>query len=116
MISMDLKQAIVVRADLGMGKGKIAAQASHASVNVLEKANSKVIEEWKQQGMKKIVLKIGSKRELLELFQKMKKIFPAALIKDAGLTQITPGEPTCIAIGPAEEIELDKFLGDLKLL
>ncbi|MDP6671086.1 MAG: peptidyl-tRNA hydrolase Pth2 [archaeon] len=116
MIIMNLKQAIVVRADLGMGKGKIAAQASHASVEVLEKADSKIIEEWKQQGMKKIVLKIGSKRELLELFQKMKKLFPAALIKDAGLTQITPGEPTCIAIGPAEEIELDKFLGDLKLL
>lgn len=113
---MALKQAIVVRADLGMGKGKIAAQASHASVNVLEKVNPKVIEEWKQQGMKKIVLKVGGKQELLELFEKMKKLFPATLIKDAGLTQITPGEPTCIAVGPAEENGIDRFLGKLKLL
>tara|TARA_Y100000310_G_scaffold327497_2_gene393979 strand:- start:11663 stop:12004 length:342 start_codon:yes stop_codon:yes gene_type:complete len=113
---MDLKQAIVVRNDLGMGKGKIAAQASHASVDVLEKVEAKVIEEWKQQGMKKIVLKVGGKMELLELFEKMKKLFPTALIKDAGKTQIAPGEPTCIAIGPASEIELDKFLSDLKLL
>lgn len=110
------KQAIIVRKDLKMGAGKTCSQVAHASVDVLDKANSKAIEEWKQQGMKKIVLKVGSKRELLELFQKMKKIFPAALIKDAGLTQITPGEPTCIAVGPAEEIELDKFLGNLKLL
>ncbi len=113
---MNLKQAIIVRTDLGMGKGKIAAQASHASVSVLEKVDSKDIKEWKSQGMKKIVLKISGKKELLELFEKMKKLFPTALIKDAGLTQITPGEPTCIAIGPANEIELDKFLGDLKLL
>ena len=113
---MGLKQAIVVRNDLGMGKGKIAAQASHASVDVLEKVRPEVLEEWKQQGMKKIVLKVGSKKELLELFEQLKKLFPTALIKDAGKTEISPGEPTCIAIGPAEEIELDKFLGELKLL
>ena len=113
---MQTKQAIIVRTDLGMGKGKIAAQVAHASVNALEKADSKTVEEWKNHGMKKIVLKVGSKQELLELFQKLKKLFPAALIKDAGLTQITPGEPTCVGIGPTSEIELDKFLGDLKLL
>ena len=113
---MALKQAIVVRTDLGMGKGKIAAQASHASVQVLERADEKVVEEWKGEGMKKIVLKISGKKELLELFQTVKKLFPTALIKDAGLTQITPGEPTCFAVGPAEEIELNKFLGKLKLL
>ncbi len=113
---MGLKQAIVVRNDLGMGKGKIAAQASHASVDVLEKVRPEVLEEWKQQGMKKIVLKVGSKKELLELFEQLKKLLTTALIKDAGKTEISPGEPTCIAIGPAEEIELDKFLGELKLL
>lgn len=116
VVCMSLKQAIVVRSDLGMGKGKIAAQACHASVEVLDKVKPEILEEWKQQGMKKIVLKISGKMELLELFQKMKKIFPTALIKDAGLTQINAGEPTCIAVGPAPEIELDRHLGDLKLL
>ena len=116
MIYMALKQAIVVRSDLGMGKGKIAAQACHASVDVLEKVKPEVFEEWKANGMKKIVLKVSGKKELLELFQALKKLFPASLIKDAGLTQITPGEPTCVAFGPAKEIEIDKFLGKLKLL
>jgi len=113
---MALKQVIVVRTDLGMGQGKIAAQCSHASVHVLEKVKPEAIEEWKQHGMKKIVLKVGSKEELLELFMKLKKLFPAALIKDAGLTQIASGEITCFAVGPAEENELNKFLSELKLL
>ena len=113
---MSLKQAIVVRADLKMGKGKIAAQCSHASVSVLEKVDEDVYEEWVSQGMKKVVLKVGSKRELLELFEQAKRRLPAALIKDAGLTQVEPGEPTCIAIGPADEADLDKLTGHLKLL
>jgi len=113
---MALKQVIVVRTDLGMGKGKIAAQASHASVAVLEKVGKEVAQEWAGQGMKKVVLKVSGKKELLELFQKAKKDFPAALVKDAGLTQIKPGQATCIAIGPAEEKELDELTGGLKLL
>jgi len=116
---MDFKQVIVVRTDLGMGKGKIAAQSSHSAVEALEKAllkEPKWVEEWKQQGQEKVVLKISSKKELLELFQQMKKLFPCALIKDAGRTQIKPGEPTCFACGPAPETELDKFTSKLKLL
>ena len=51
-----LKQAIVIRTDLGMGKGKIAAQASHASVEgYIESAisNPKKAEEWWRDGQKK---------------------------------------------------------------
>lgn len=113
---MELKQAIVVRSDLKMGKGKASAQAAHASVAVLEKVDEETAREWKEQGMKKVVLRVSGKRELLELFETAKKSLPAALIKDAGLTQIRPGEPTCIAIGPAPEEEIDRVTGSLKLL
>jgi len=113
---MDYKQAIIVRADLKMGKGKIAAQASHASLATMQKADKKIREEWQQQGMKKVVLKVHGKKELLELFEKAKKTLPTALIKDAGHTQVKPGEPTCIAIGPAEESKIDEFTKELKLL
>jgi PTH2 family peptidyl-tRNA hydrolase len=113
---MALKQAIVVRTDLKMGKGKASAQVAHASVAVLEKADQSIVRQWKEEGMKKVVLKISGKKELLELFEEAKKRLPTALIKDAGLTQIKPGEPTCIAIGPAKEEELDRITGELKLL
>jgi PTH2 family peptidyl-tRNA hydrolase len=116
---MEYKQAIVVRKDLGMGTGKIAAQSSHASVEALEKAKQKYpewVEEWKAHGQGKIVLKVQSKKELVELFEQMKRTLPCALVHDAGHTQVTPGEITCFACGPAPESEINKFTGKLKLL
>ena len=117
---MELQQALVVRTDLKMDKGKIAAQCSHASLSAFLKAQQSKYgnwaEDWLAQGMKKIVLKVSSEKELLELFEQTKKHFPAALIADAGHTQIAAGSKTCIGIGPAPENELHKFTGKLKLL
>ncbi len=116
---MELKQAIIVRSDLGMEKGKIAAQSSHASVEAMEKARLKEeewVEKWKEQGQKKIVLKISGKDELVKLFEQMKGELPCALIKDAGKTQTNPGEITCFACGPAPEAKINKHTKELKLL
>ena len=116
---MELKQVIVVRKDLKMGPGKVAAQSAHASVEAVEKTNLKFPEyvaDWKNSGSEKVVLKVESRRELLELFQKMKRKFPCTLITDAGRTQIKAGTITCFACGPAPEKELDAFIKDLKLL
>jgi PTH2 family peptidyl-tRNA hydrolase len=99
-----------------MNKGKIAAQAAHASVSVLEKVDDEIVTEWKQSGMKKIVLKVATTEEMLELFEKAKKKLPCALITDAGHTQIAPGSKTCFACGPIEENEGAKYFGQLKLL
>ena len=102
-----------------MGKGKIAAQSSHASVEALEKARSKEprwVEEWKESGQGKVVLKVQSKKELVELYEELKKRFPCALVRDAGRTQVEAGEVTCFACGPAPENEIDKYTGKLKLL
>jgi PTH2 family peptidyl-tRNA hydrolase len=113
---MSLKQAIVVRSDLKMGKGKIAAQASHASIAVLNELPPAVFEEWNSDGMKKIVLKVGSEQELLDLYKRAKKTFAVSLVRDAGFTQVKEGTATCIAIGPAEEREIDRITGKLRLL
>jgi PTH2 family peptidyl-tRNA hydrolase len=113
---MELAQYIIVNASLGMNKGKLSSQVAHASVSVLDKIDSETIEEWKQNGMKKIVLKVKTTEELLELFEKTKKQLPCALITDAGKTQIEPGSKTCFACGPIEEKEGQKHFGKLKLL
>lgn len=117
--SMSLKQAIIIRSDLGMGKGKLAAQTSHASLSAYKKCereNPDDAREWEEQGQKKIVLKAGSEEELLSLYEKMKKEIPCALIRDAGHTQVEPGSITCFGAGPAPEAKIDKYTKELKLL
>lgn len=115
-----MKQVIVVRADLKMGKGKIAAQCSHASIMAMENAqrdNPESVEGWKGEGQMKVVLKVNSERELVELFQKVKNAgLKPALVQDAGHTQTAPGTKTCFGVGPAEDARLDKLTGHLKLL
>lgn len=48
-----MKQAIVMRTDLKMGKGKIAAQACHACLESYKKADKRKIREWELFGQKK---------------------------------------------------------------
>ncbi|WP_304124562.1 peptidyl-tRNA hydrolase Pth2 [Methanosphaera cuniculi] len=113
-----MKQAIVMRTDLKMGKGKIAAQACHASLNAYKKADRYDKRKWEHEGQKKVVLKVGSEKELLKLFHEIKNTtsLPCTLITDAGHTQIAPSTRTCIGIGPGPDKEIDSVTGHLKLL
>jgi PTH2 family peptidyl-tRNA hydrolase len=118
MSSQELKQVIVVRTDLKMGKGKLAAQVAHASLQAFLNCKN---EEWKRlwldSGAKKVVLKVKSLKELLEIYQKAKAAgLPVALIIDAGRTQLEPGTITCVGIGPAPSKLIDPITGHLKLL
>ena len=111
------KQVIAVRTDLKLGKGKLSAQVAHASLQAYLKASAAVRGEWESGGSKKVVVKVGSRKELFSLFSKARKAgLPSALIKDAGLTQIKAGTLTALGIGPAREGKLDLVTGKLKLL
>jgi len=114
------KQAIVVRTDLQMNKGKIAAQTAHASLLAYESVKRKypsIANAWFAEGQKKIVLKVSSEGELLDYFDKVKERgIPCELVRDAGHTQIPPGTATCFGAGPWDEDEIDAILGALKLL
>ncbi|MCI0504380.1 peptidyl-tRNA hydrolase Pth2 [Candidatus Micrarchaeota archaeon] len=114
------KQTIVVRADLHMGRGKTAAQSSHASLGAYKKvakAHPEIAHAWELEGQMKVVLKVQSEDELLEYYNKGKAAgIPCELIRDAGHTQIEPGTLTCFAAGPWDAGELDAIYGKLKLL
>lgn len=114
-----MKQVIVVRSDLKLGKGKLAAHVSHASLagyRLVKNRKREFVEEWEREGEKKVVVKVESERELIELYENVREKIPSVLIKDAGLTQIPPGTVTCLVIGPWKDEEVDEFTGKLKLL
>lgn len=111
---------IVVRADLKMGRGKLASQVAHAAVgasNVVRKKRSDWYEEWMGEGQRKVVVKVGGLEELMEVKRKADEVgIPNLLIEDAGLTQLPPKTITCLGIGPAPEELIDGVTGCLKLL
>lgn len=112
----DQKQAILLREDIDMSKGKMIAQACHASLKAYRKSGREDRDQWEKQGEKKIALEV-SEDEILERFERAKsRGLPAALIKDAGKTEIKPGTKTAVGIGPADESEIDSVTGDLKLI
>ena len=115
----EIKQVIVVRTDLEMGKGKIAAQVGHACVLGAEnvrKSNPGWFDKW-WTGQEKIVLKVSGPKELDEIKKHAIDLgLPWSEVTDAGHTQIAPGTTTCISLGPAPEDIINKITGDLKLL
>jgi PTH2 family peptidyl-tRNA hydrolase len=112
-----MKQVILVRQDLQLPKGKLAAQVSHASVECFDKTSREKREQWQSEGMKKVVLKVKDLEEL-QLYAtkaRMAKII-SAVITDAGRTVVEPGTVTCLGIGPDEDEKIDAITGSLKML
>lgn len=115
----DFKMVLVVRNDLKMGKGKIAAQCSHAALGLYKKLlhrAPKSLNRWEMCGQVKVVVKIESEDEMLVLQERAKSLnLPTHITVDAGRTQIAPNSRTVMAIlGPDEMV--DDVTGGLKLL
>lgn len=115
---MPVKLALVARTDLGMGRGKLAAQVAHAAVAaVLDTYGSETFAEWIREGQPKVVLKVSGEDELLRISAAAEAAgLPVELIRDAGRTQLEAGTLTCGAIGPAAVDRIDEVAGSLSLL
>jgi peptidyl-tRNA hydrolase, PTH2 family len=113
----DIKFVIVVRKDLDMGCGKIAAQVGHACSSVVYN-NMNEIYNWINYGnQRKAVLKVKSEKELIELIRKARELrILTTAIRDAGKTQVDPNTLTCCGFGPDTSNKLDRLTGHLKLL
>lgn len=123
-----------------MRKGKMAAQAAHASMkaildlleishidgkNEVVKLEGVFVEDgpvwdWLNGIFTKIVVGVNSETELLEIYKKCEEInlpIPHALICDVGKTEFG-GKPTntAVAVGPWWEDIIDMITGGLKLL
>jgi PTH2 family peptidyl-tRNA hydrolase len=135
------KMMIVMRRDLKMRKGKIAAQAGHAAIEAILMALHKEgrcediistsegmclaesgktetpLSEWFSYGCAKICVYVDSEEELMAIAAKAEeKGVLAAVITDAGMTEFH-GVPTktCLALEPLPSDMADEITGGLPL-
>ena len=110
---------VVVRTDLGISKGKMAAQAAHAAVSCAlksKKSDSSNFKKWFDEGQKKVVVKGQNESTLRNLQQHAREVgLVSSLVTDAGLTEVPAGTVTCLGIGPAADSEIDSITGDYPL-
>ncbi|XP_076236819.1 peptidyl-tRNA hydrolase 2, mitochondrial isoform X2 [Calliopsis andreniformis] len=112
------KLILVIRTDLKMGKGKIAAQCAHAAVAAYKAARKhpKILQAWEECGQAKITVRVDSEDVLQEIAKQAKAVgLLSNIIQDAGHTQIAPGSRTVCAVGPGPAPLIDKVTGHLKL-
>lgn len=135
------KMMIVMRRDLKMRKGKIAAQAGHAAIEAILTALCKegrlgdlemtpegmalktqgkeetALSEWFSWGCAKICVYVDSEEALLAIDAKAKEMgIVSAVITDAGMTEFH-GIPTktCLALEPLPSAVADELTGGLPL-
>ena len=135
------KMMIVMRRDLKMRKGKIAAQAGHACIDAVLRALSKEgrindfemseeglvlkntgkpntpLSDWFAYGCAKVCVYVDSEKDLLEISEMAKeKGIISSVVTDAGMTEFH-GVPTktCLALEPLPAEIADELTGVLPL-
>ncbi len=135
------KMMIVMRRDLKMRKGKIAAQAGHACIdavlmalnkegrmNDLEMSSEEILlkttdkpssplSDWFNNGCTKVCVYVDSEEALVDIAEEAKKRgIIVAVITDAGMTEFH-GVPTktCLALEPLPAGVADELTGNLPL-
>jgi len=139
-MAVKTKQVIVVRRDLKMKHGKMAAQVAHAAMSFLTREgrvgwqadmlndvfmndddsidiHSESIRDWLENSFTKVVLGVDSEKELRELFDKATEAgVMAHLVVDNGRTVFNGvSTATCLALGPDWNEQLDELTSHLKL-
>jgi PTH2 family peptidyl-tRNA hydrolase len=126
------KQVIIVRRDLCMPPGKLAAQVAHASMGFLltrlEKdlrhypASHRVAElsdsqlDWMGGSFAKVVLEVNSLEEFSAICQEADEAgLNVYAIQDEGRTVLKGKNWTAAAIGPDDPEKINKVTGHLKL-
>lgn len=116
------KLTLVLRTDLSMTRGKMCAQASHATLAnyrylQTQAPKNPVLKRWEEGGQAKVALQVKSEEEIMELQAKAVGAgLCARVVRDAGRTQIAAGSVTCLGVGPGPRSVVDRVTGGLKLL
>mmetsp|Transcript_1284 Transcript_1284/g.3956 ORF Transcript_1284/g.3956 Transcript_1284/m.3956 type:complete len:176 (+) Transcript_1284:216-743(+) len=119
------KLVCLVRKDLGMGTGKVAAQVAHGALAAYRSAVrrrdagdvSVPFRSWEEGGEPTVVLGVEDEAQLDGLLaQAEARGLPTERVADAGRTEVAAGSVTVGTIGPANNSEIDVVTGGLSLL
>lgn len=129
---MTSKQIILVRKDIKMPKGKLAAQVAHASLapilQLFREGNmwyqddtfasrEECIDDWLNGSFTKVCLGVPNLQAMLDIHATIEMTeIPHSLILDEGRTIFKEPTYTCCGIGPWYSEQIDEITGDLKLL
>eukprot|EP00392_Amoebophrya_sp_AT5.2_P012712 g12819.t1 len=113
------KAVFVVRKDLNMSPGKIAAQVAHAAL-ALVSADAQSVEKvhlWQSLGEKIVVCECADAAQFAVLKQKAAaERIVCASVHDAGRTEVEEGSETVVGFGPDGEEAVNRVTGKLRLL
>ena len=109
----NLKMVCLVRRDLGMGVGKVAAQVAHAALGAVKATGERdggwdKLRGWEAGGEAVIVLEVTDHAQLEGLLAEAAVAgLTTHCVADAGRTEVAPGTHTVGAIGPdlAERVD-----------
>lgn len=114
---MEYKQVFLARQDLKLPKGKLAVQVAHGAVETALRSDKEIIKKWKEEGCKKIVMKVEGEKEIYKYLQQAKDDgLVTYVVRDAGKTVLPTGTVTVLAIGPDKEDKIDRITKDLKIM
>ena len=113
------KMTLVVREDLGMSPGKIAAQCCHACMGLFKLLladRDVALNAWERDGETKVVLTVPD----LDSFNALQDVaeqheVAVFVVQDAGRTEVAAGSVTVLGVfGVVSEV--DRVTGGLQLL
>ena len=110
---------LIVRSDIGMGKGKIAAQCGHAIQDLIISTNRSILKKYTRDGGSKVVFKTPSLTELISIRIECAHCIiriPTKTVVDSGRTQVKEDTITVLGVGPLLKSRVPLSIRSLKLL
>jgi PTH2 family peptidyl-tRNA hydrolase len=115
----EIKVVVVVRTDLKMSAGKIAAQSIHAALGLLRNLGpnrDSVVAAWLANREKTVCLSCDGLDRMVNLQSQARALgLNTHIVCDAGRTEVAAGSCTVLAIGPDTAERIDAVTGSLKL-
>jgi peptidyl-tRNA hydrolase, PTH2 family len=94
----DVQLLLLVRMDLKMGLGKVAAQCAHATLRAYQLARSRAQSDehyslafiqWLESGQEKVAYQVNSEQQLFDTLKRFEAMgVGTCFIRDAGRTQV----------------------------